>query len=446
MMKKTKKYLIGFVVVISVLIILPFFISTRTYLNEAERVASEKLGVPVTIASGYLLLLPSPRVVASDITVGKQQEVKVAQVSLIPTLSTVFSKTKVIDLKVNKPVIKQAAMEILSALTGKKPDTSSEAVAINIKHIKIDELQLDWPDTKFPVVNLEANLTGTNSLESAKLETADGVLKADITPKDEGHLILVNAAKWTLPVGLPVLIDKATLEMHLRGSRLEIPNIDVALYGGKLTGDAVVSWEKNWRVIGKLKLDNLSVKEPSSLVSKSVNLSGRLFSNGNFSSTAKAAAGLADNLRADFKFNVNNGVLHGLDLVKVASLLTKQTSGGGETQFDEFSGLLNVTGKQYHLRDLKISSGLLAATGQVKIKPNKELDGNVEVKLKRSANLVAIPLEVSGTVSHPVVLPSKAALAGAVAGTAILGPGVGTSLGAKAGGAVDKIKGLFQSK
>ena len=155
---------------------------------------------------------------------------------------------------------------------------------------------------------------------------------------------------------------------------------------------------------------------------------------------------MADNLRADFKFNVNNGVLHGLDLVKLASLLIKQGSGGGETQFDEFSGLLNVTGKQYNLRDLKVSSGLLAATGQVKIKPNKELDGIAEVKLKQSANLVAIPLEVSGTVSNPVVLPSKAALAGAVAGTAILGPGVGTSLGIKAGGAVDKLKGLFQSK
>ena len=49
----------------------------------------------------------------------------------------------------------------------------------------------------------------------------------------------------------------------------------------------------------------------------------------------------------------------------------------------------------------------------------------------------------SGTVDHPVVLPSKAALAVAVAGTAILGPGVGTSLGIKAAGAVDKLKGFL---
>lgn len=106
-------------------------------------------------------------------------------------------------------------------------------------------------------------------------------------------------------------------------------------------------------------------------MSKSVYLSGNLFANGSFSSSAKEAGQLADNLIANFKFKLNNGVLHGLDLVKVASLLIKQSSSGGATEFEEFSGLLNMTDKQYLLRDLKISSGLLAATGQVKVKPNK---------------------------------------------------------------------------
>jgi hypothetical protein len=34
-------------------------------------------------------------------------------------------------------------------------------------------------------------------------------------------------------------------------------------------------------------------------------------------------------------------------------------------------------------------------------------------------------------------------MAGAVAGTAMFGPGLGTSLGVKAGSGMDKIKGLF---
>ncbi len=97
------------------------------------------------------------------------------------------------------------------------------------------------------------------------------------------------------------------------------------------------------------------------------------------------------------------------------------------------------------MRDINLRSGLLAASGQVKVNQNKVLDGVVEVELKKGLSLAAIPLQVSGTVDNPSVFPTKAAMAGAVAGTAILGPGMGTRLGIRAGGAVDKIKGLFQS-
>ncbi len=446
-MKNSKKILIGAAVVIGLLLILPFLIPMQTYLRQTERISSEKLGQPVSINSAHLLLLPRPRVVADDIVVGKNQELKVESLVVIPTIGSLFTATKIVDLTISKPVLKKAAIDFISALTAKKSE-SSEAAAVNIRHIKIDELQLVWPDSKYPAMNAEATLTGDNKLESATLETVDGKFEAKVTPNGDEQLIIVKVNKWTMPVGLPLLIDTAKLEMHLKGNKLEIPKIDAALYGGKLTGDAVLSWPeskgvRSWRMNGKLAVANLSVKQPSSMVSKSIYLSGQLFGNGNFSAKAKQPSQLADNLRADFKFKVNNGVLHGLDLVKVASLLLKQSQSGGETQFDAFSGLLNYSAKQYHMRNLKISSGLLAATGQVKVKPNKALDGVMTVDVKNSMGLTGIPLVVSGTVSKPVVLPSKAALAGAIAGTAVLGPGVGTSLGIKAAGALDKVKGLF---
>lgn len=447
-MKKSKKILLAAVLVIGLLLILPFLIPMQTYLHQAEKIASEKLGQPVTIGSAHVQLLPSPRASASDIVVGAHEELKIANLVVVPTMASLFSDTKILDVSVSKPVIKKAALDFVAALK----TSSNSASSVNIRHIKVDELQLVWPNMKLPTFNAKATLTSENKLESATVKTADGKLSADVIPKNgDEQLIVVSADKWTLPVGLPLLIDKATVEMHLKGSRLTIPNIDIALYGGNLKGDAVATWPENkakasWRVSGTFGIDNLSVKEPSRMLSKAVYLSGSLFGKGNFSSTAKDAGSLADSLQANMPFKVNNGVLHGLDLVRVASLLLKQNQSGGETQFDVLLGDLNVSGKQYQLRDLKISSGLLAATGQVKVKPNKALDGALEVEVKSGMGMAAIPLNVSGTVDHPVVLPSKAALAGAVAGTAILGPGVGTSLGVKAAGAVDKLKGLFGGK
>lgn len=442
-MKKSKKILIWIFALFTLLILLPFFIPMETYLKEAEKAASEKIGAPVSIGAGRISILPSPRVHVSNIVVGND-EIRVDGLTVIPSLGSLFSDTKVIDLKVDKPQVKQAALELVSRLTSKQSASDADVAVVSVRQVSVHELQLDWPDVKLPPLNVEVSLAEGHALRSAHVETVDGDLNVNVTPEDKGHLIMLKAKKWQLPLAMPVLVDNADVEMHLNGSRLDVPKLTVGLYGGEVGGNLVLSWAKHWQLNGKLKVANVSVKEPSSLVSKTVYLSGNLSGDAGFSAQAKEAGSLMDHLQANFKFNVNNGVLHGLDLVKVASLLIKQGEKGGETRFDEFAGLVNVSGSQYHLKDIKISSGLLAASGQVKVKTNKELDGLVEVELKRSVSLVAIPLDVSGTLSDPVVLPSKSALAGAVAGTAILGPGLGTSLGIKAGGAVDKIKGLFQ--
>jgi hypothetical protein len=172
-------------------------------------------------------------------------------------------------------------------------------------------------------------------------------------------------------------------------------------------------------------------------------MSGRLEGHGHFESQAKEASQLVDHLHLVLPFEVHQGVLHGLDLVKAASLIVKQDTQGGQTEFDTFTGELEISGHQFQLSHMVVGSGLLAADGHVTVSPQKKLDGLINVELKKSVSLVAIPMTVTGTLEHPVVYPSKSALAGAAVGTAVLGPGVGTSLGINASKGLDKLKGLF---
>ena len=444
-MKKNKKILIGILIVISLLIILPFFIPVKIYLNNAEKLASDKLGVPVTISSGRLLLLPTPRLVISGVKVGEGDALKVEQLTVIPSLSSIFSSPRVVDIHISKPTLKKSALDMILALAGSKTEFDAEANVVNVRAVYVDSLQFDWPDLKLPLLNVEVNLLDDNQLSKATLDSVDGALSATVIPESESHLISIKANKLILPVGLPLLIDKAQIEMHLKKEVLEVPLIEMDLYGGKLTANLDLLWHKDWRTSGKVKVEGLSVKEPSKLVSPSVYLSGQLIGNGQFLGVAKDVDKMLDKINASFTFKVHDGVVHGVDLIKVASLLTKQTA-GGETAFDDFSGVANMKGKQYHLKDLNLNSGLLSGTGQVTIAANKELDGNGEVEIKHSASLVAVPLDISGTLDNPIILPSKVAMAGAVAGTAILGPGFGTSVGIKAAGALDKLKGLFKNE
>ncbi|PKO51282.1 MAG: AsmA family protein, partial [Betaproteobacteria bacterium HGW-Betaproteobacteria-2] len=302
--------------------------------------------------------------------------------------------------------------------------------------------KLVWPDMELPEINVDVLMTPDNKPESAQIATVDGKVKIDLIPEEGRQLITMTARSWTLPVGTPLLIDKLDCEMVLVDSRLDIQKLDIELYEGKVSTNAVLNWQKNWALNGKLNVAGVEVAKPVSLVSKSTQLSGKLSGDGRYKASADEPAKLMDHLYADFKFKVLDGVLDGVDLAKAATLLGSKGGMEGQTRFDTLTGLLNVAGKQYHLRNLDIVSGLLKASGDVKIKPNKELDGEVKVEIKKGATLAAIPLQVSGTTQNPKVFPTKAAMAGAAAGTAILGPGVGTSLGIQA---ADKLKGLFGS-
>jgi hypothetical protein len=97
----------------------------------------------------------------------------------------------------------------------------------------------------------------------------------------------------------------------------------------------------------------------------------------------------------------------------------------------------------YHFTQLKITSGALAADGDVSISRTKELSGRINAQVKVAGTSANVPLNVGGTLAAPLLYPTGGTIAGAAAGTAILGPGLGTSVDAKVGGWVE---GLFGKK
>lgn len=439
-MHKWKQKLLWTGAIVVALLMVPFLIPMSAYTKQAEALAAEALGAPVSIGSLRIALLPSPRLNVGDVVVGEQHEFSVAHVSVVPVLASLFSDAKVISsVQVIRPVIKKAALDILTGLSRQPKGTSN--ISVSVRQINIEDAKLDWPGMSLPEINANITLTGDNQPAAAKLESVDGKLKLELILEDNRQLITFTAQAWTLPAGSPLLIDQLRMDMVLTDNKLELTKINGVLYSGKLSGDANLTWSKGYKLSGKIRLDNLSVRDPVRLMSKSTLVSGQLFSSGQFVANAKEPAQLVDNLHVDIKFNVKDGVLYGFDLAKAPSMLLGQGE-GGETKFDELSGLLGISGKTYRLRDLKISSGLMKASGEVKINPNKSLDGEIEVEVKNSMTLAAIPLNVSGTLDHPKVFPTKAAIAGAVAGTAILGP-VGAGIGLRAGKALGQLKGLF---
>jgi hypothetical protein len=151
-------------------------------------------------------------------------------------------------------------------------------------------------------------------------------------------------------------------------------------------------------------------------------------------------------LRLETPFNIQNGVLHGVDIAQAATKLIKHGATGGETHFDQLSGHLNMERNAFRFTQLKIASGVLAADGNVNISPAKDLSGRITAKVKALGTSANVPLNVAGTVHAPLLYPTGASIAGAAVGTAVLGPGLGTSVGAKVGGWAEGLFGRKEEK
>ncbi|OYY48204.1 MAG: hypothetical protein B7X98_00975 [Methylophilaceae bacterium 17-43-7] len=441
-MKITKKSLVGLIGVFALLIVLPFLIPTASYVAQFERQASEVLGMPVDIADAHIYFLPTPRLTIEDVKVGKSQEVKIASMEIIPRMLTLFSEPRSIEVNINQPVIKDSALPLIAHLMGSTSNNKAR-LSVELTQIQVKELELQWSTLKLPMLNIQANFTQGMQFLSAEISSDNGQIQANIQPVELGQSIVLKMQAWVMPLSNPLLVDQGRVEMVLYNNRLDVSQFALQMYGGTINGNAKLDWRKLWHLNGQLFVKNMSLLAPTKSMSSRMYLGGSLEGNGRFSANAKNAQQLINQLNTECSFSVNNGVLYGLDLVKLASLLVKQTVKGGQTQFDTLTGQLAISGKRYHLKRMVVSSGLITAKGNVRINEQKKLDGTGEVALKQSAGLVSVPLSISGTLSNPQIYPSKAALAGAAVGTAILGPGLGTSLGSKAGSAISGMKDWF---
>ncbi len=421
---------------IAVLALVPFFLEIDDYIPAVERELSARLGQPVSIDDLDASLLPLPHLVADGIAIGSAEEIKVGKVTLKPDLWSFLGSSKTLrSLDFEDLTLTSEALAGLMSLT--KRDAGSGE--LRIEKIRLKSAVIKLEQGKFGPFDAEVVGSGTESPAEFSLETQDGAFKARVKPEGDRYNIEVSAKAWTSPLGPPIRFDELEIKGVANNSGAELHPLSGRLYGGTVDGKVNIGWGKAVTVKGELAVKQVELKDAAALVSPKTRVSGRLDAKPVFSASAAKAAGLDEALRLETPFTVHNGVLQGFDLASAAAALLKQGGGGGQTRFDELAGRLVVEHRAYRFMQLRIASGSIEARGNVTIGANKALSGELNTTIKGTG--AGIPLKVAGTLDSPMLYPNTTALIGAAAGTAVLGPGLGTAAGAKLGEFAEKLLG-----
>lgn len=438
-MKWLKRLLALFVLLVAALGIVPFFVSVDDYRPRIEQLLSERIKEPVRLKSLRLAGLPLPHLVIEGVEIGKA-DVKVGKIAVTPDLLSLLGDIKVIrSVVVSGLVINQHALDRLPLWMASDPRAKPASFTVLVRNINLDDATLKLQKAAFGPFDARVSIAGNGQPEHADITTHDGKFKLAIKPAGKKFNIEAQAKDWRLPAGPPIHFTELQVKGVATLEDANLPEIRAKLYGGTVTGQMTVGWHKGLQLKGDYAVSAVELRELVPLFSPNTRLSGRLTAKPVFSANAPSAEQLKNALKLETPFDIRDGVLQGIDIQKAASsLLTKDSS--GETRFDTLSGHFAMERGTQRITGLKVSSGSLAADGNVTIAPNKALSGRVNAQVKVGGLATAtVPLNLSGTLDSPLALPTGAAVTGGAIGTAIL-PGVGTALGAKAG---NWAEGLF---
>lgn len=438
-MKWLKYVLMVLAPLLAIALALPLFISLEDYIPQIERDVSARLKEPVSIKSIRFSTLPVPHITVDGITIGTTDDIRLGKVQLTPDIFSLLRSTRVIKhIEIDTLALSQKMVERIP-LWSKSGNVKSPH--FRIKNISVNHALIHSGKASFGPFVAHVRIDNNGEPESASMATQDGKFQLLITPEQTHYRIEANAKGWTLPVGPPLVFDALSIKGVATLDDASLNQVSARLYGGTTQGNATISWRQGLQLKATLDIRQVEMRKISSMMSSKTHVSGKLSATPVLSASAASMDRLMDGLHLTTPFSIRSGVLYGVDFQKAAAGMLEQGPTGGETYFDQLTGHLVMDRGSYHFTRLKIASGTLAVNGDVHVSPKRELSGRVSVQLAAVGASSRVPLNVSGTVDAPLLFPTGGTMAGAAVGTVLMGPGVGTSVGAKIGGWLENLFG-----
>jgi hypothetical protein len=332
---------------------------------EYERLASAALGHPVKIGSARMWVLAGVQMRFERVSIG--ESIRIAEVRAVPELGSLLDDIKAFSrVEVDKVTLPQEALggALFGAMQGSR---------LRVARVVAKGLKLEGP-LALPALDVDAAIGSDGRVASVRLsgERSSGLL----TSTGDRVNFEVALGSFTVP-----FVDRLTLaDFGMKGSAdrqgMTLSEFDGRLYDGTVVGKGRIQWGAQWSVQGEIqgRTMNAAVFSPQ-MVSE-----GRFEGKGRFALAGPDPVKLAEGARLDGTFTVARGALGSFDLSRALQSTSAQAS--GRTPFTELSGSAALANGALALRELKLSAGLLTASGTLDVDASGGLSGRVNAELR----------------------------------------------------------------
>ena len=369
------------------------------HLPDIERNASAMLQDPVKVGEIGFNFLPRPHIALNNITVGKEAHLTIASVRAMPDFLSLLGARKVFhELALSDVAVSNAGLGRL-ALSGAAP--------AEIRRITLNGVRLTIGDTVLSGFGGEVQMTSAGAPEKIQLRNADGSLNLEMQPKGEGFHFTASGSNWKTPFTPTLIFQAIEAQGVLQPSRLELNKVDGRAYEGLIEGKAALGWAGGAVLAGNLELKHMNSTRLLSALGSDLSAEGELSARLRLDAKADRLDSLVEALRVGGGFEIKRGAARGFDLIEAARSSGRAAARGGETKFEQLTGTVQYGQQESRLGDLRLTSGLLTAAGNLGISRDGKLNGMMNVELKSSAAVVRMPLAIGGTTKAPQLTQNR---------------------------------------
>lgn len=370
------------------------------YLPEMERRLSLALQDPVKIAKVHFSVMPYPNITLEHVSVGADAYATARVVRLIPNPLYLFTAMPAVSsMQLDGLLIRSKGLGPSAHWFGKAGEEGllTAEVHLNDLAIEIGSATLDG-------LSGTARMSAHGGLDKLLLANAEQTLHLEVTPAASGFRLAVIGNNWMMPFKPGFMFEYFEAQGEVSPGLLNFSRVSGRMYEGLVEGTAQFDWSQGKTLlVSDIKLGRASIRKLFFALHPDLALEGDISGKLHLESRAESVAHLVDSLRVDGDFLVAQGIINRFDLVE--AVRSNRETRGGFTRFERFSGSLQLENQGYRLTKLKISSGLMQATGRLDIGPSQELSGVMEVTLKGSAARVSGSVSIAGTLISPRLSP-----------------------------------------
>ena len=367
--------------------------------QEAERMLTESLGVPVSISAATVELFPAPLVRFENVTIGEPAIIRVGALKATPDTGAWLNGTK---------SFRAAQLGAVSFTPESYPRIFELLLAartrlkLPVHQIVISEMHVPPNGLGLNGVTADLELMPEGGLRKIVFAAKDGAMTVELFPQDSHFELTLSAPTWRLP-GTDVDLESLNAAGQLKNNEFVIANFNGRAYGGRIEGQGTLRWGDRWRMNGTFKADGLNIERfPGSAVVSQC----KLDLNGRFEAAADDSVSLQSRLKVGGKFSLQGGKLSGIDMARAIAESPNDVF-GGMTPFKTLDGVFQSSAGSHELRDMRLVGGSLSASGQARLSASKELSGRLSATLVISPRRMQETLYLSGSATSPRIRTEK---------------------------------------